>query len=85
MVNTIRQRVLAYIASCEHPVTGHLIAKAVGISYLQAITATNYLYNAGRIGRRGRKFSCRWVRLEPTPHQDAVNDINSFIFRAYRR
>lgn len=74
--HTLRARVLAVIEAADAPMTGHQVADAAGITYRQAIFALNALNNAAHVGRIGRKFTARWVKVQAmAPDVDLLHRI----------
>lgn len=59
-----RELVLSVIAMADGWLKAREVAELTGLSYKQTIDALNYLYNAEKVARTGRKFTAMWGKRE---------------------
>lgn len=58
--DSIRAKLVEVLRRTPRPMTGHELAKAIGIPYKPTVDALNALRCAGRVQRIGCKYSAKW-------------------------
>lgn len=59
-----RELVLSVLAMADGWLKAKEVAELTGLTYKQTIDALNYLYNAEKVSRTGRKFTAMWGKRE---------------------
>ena len=59
-----RELVLSVLAMADGWLKAREVSELTGLTYKQTIDALNYLYNAEKVARTGRKFTAKWGRRE---------------------
>ena len=59
-----RELVLSVLAMADGWLKAREVSELTGLTYKQTIDALNYLYNAEKVLRTGRKFTAMWGKLE---------------------
>lgn len=72
-----RELVLSVLAMADGWLKAREVSDLTGLTYKQTIDALNYLYNAEKVARTGRKFTAMWGRRElndetPTSEQSKI-------------
>ena len=81
-----RELVLSVVAMADGWIKAREVSELTGLTYKQTIDALNYLYNAEKVARTGRKFTARWGRLdlvETTDTSEASKILTKCLLRGY--
>lgn len=82
-----RELVLSVLAMADGWLKAREVSELTGLTYKQTIDALNYLYNAEKVLRTGRKFTAMWGKLELEKEIDASEQSKILIdcfLRGYR-
>jgi len=79
-----RELVLSVLAMADGWLKAREVSELTGLTYKQTIDALNYLYNAEKVARTGRKFTAKWGKREL--HQnEGTSDESKILIRCFLR
>lgn len=79
-----RELVLSVLAMADGWLKAREVSELTGLTYKQTIDALNYLYNAEKVARTGRKFTARWGRKDLVQVTD-TSDQSKILMRCFLR
>lgn len=79
-----RELVLSVLAMADGWLKAREVSELTGLTYKQTIDALNYLYNAEKVARTGRKFTARWGRKDLVQEED-TSEQSKILVRCFLR
>lgn len=80
-----RELVLSVVAMADGWIKAREVSELTGLTYKQTIDALNYLYNAEKVARTGRKFTAKWGRKELDDSDKGTTDESKILVKCFLR
>lgn len=79
-----RELVMSVLAMADGWLKAKQVSELTGLTYKQTIDALNYLHNAEKVARTGRKFTALWGRRE-LHETDAATEESKILINCFLR